>query len=278
MSINGIKSAAVIGLVVLAAACSKSPTGPSDTPSRTLTGVAVSGTTSVSEGATTQLTATAQYSDSTTETVTSQATWTSSNPSVATVSATGLLTAVRTGTVDVTATFQNMAGRRTMQVAPARFQLRVTLDGITAIDTCDDFTQGLTEGEFAAQVVTVLADGSSQTLYETTGYPGNPADPRGITLARGATRSLNAARTYTLNGAAGQFLRVEFRATEWDTQIVVFPPSTRWVPDDSLNNRLSTRTHTYSGGSFTGLGPGSITVGSGGCQLRLNYEVTATRQ
>ena len=73
-------------------------------------------------------------------------------------------------------------------------------------------------------------------------------------------------------------MRVEFRATEWDTQLVLIPPSIRFVPDSDMNNRQGTRTHTYSNGNFTNLGPGSVTLGSGGCQIRLNYDVTATRQ
>ena len=73
-------------------------------------------------------------------------------------------------------------------------------------------------------------------------------------------------------------MRVEFRATEWDEQIVLIPPSTRWIPDNDMNNRLGTRTHSYGNGTFGNLGPNTITIGSGGCQIRLNYDVTATRQ
>lgn len=267
-----------LAMVALTAACGKSSESTPTGPTRAVSSVSIGGATSVSEGGTTQLTATAQYSDSTSESVTSQATWTSSDPTVATVSATGLVTALKTGPVDVSATFQSVVGRRTMQIAAARFQLRVALDGVTAIDTCDDVTQGLTEGEFAVQIRTVLTDGTSHTLYETDGYPGSLTELRGFKLARGATQGLNGNRTYTLNGTAGQFVRVEFRATEWDTQLVLIPPSIRFVPDSDMNNRQGTRTHTYSNGNFTNLGPGSVTLGSGGCQIRLNYDVTATRQ
>ena len=279
MRTNVARLGVVIVVVALTTACGKSSSNSSPTaPSRTVTGVTIGGSTTVSEGGTAQLTATAQYSNQTSETVTNQATWISSNPTVATVSATGLLTALRTGSVDVSATFQNVVGRRTVPVGAARFQVRVALDGVTAIDTCDDFTQGLTTGEFTVQVRTVLANGTGDTLAETSGYPGNPANLRVYNLARGATQSLSAARSYSLDGAAGQSVRVEFRATEWDEQIVILPPSTRWVPDSDMNNRLGTRTHSYGNGSFSNLGPGSITLGSGDCRIRLNYDVTATRQ
>ncbi|MGD9902090.1 MAG: Ig-like domain-containing protein [Vicinamibacterales bacterium] len=271
---------ALVAVGILAVGCSKSKGGDDGLigPSRTVTGVTIGGTAAVAEGATSQLTATAQYSDSTTSTVTGQATWTSSNPSVATVSATGLLTAVSTGTADVTATFENTVGRRTVQVSAARFRLRVQLTGITAIDTCDDFTQDLTNGEFAFQVRTVLANGSADTLTSTSGYPGNTANLSAVTFAKGGTQTLSNVETYTLDGTAGQFVRVEFRATEWDSQIVIIPPSVRWVPDDDMNNRLGAQTHSYANGTFTNLGPRAITLGPGGCQIRLNYEVTATRQ
>ena len=278
MRTNVTRLGLLIVAVALTAACGKSSSTSSMTgPSRTLSSVTVGGSTSVSAGGTAQLTATAQYSDQSNENVSSQATWTSSNPAVATVSATGLLAALTTGTVAVSATFQNVVGRQTMQVSAARFQVRVELQGVTAIDTCDDFTPGLDSGEFAVQIKTVLADGSGHTLYETTDYPGNPANLRVFNLGRGATATRSDFRTYTLNGASGQFVRVEFRATEWDSQIVLIPPSTRWIPDSSMNNRLGTRTHSYGNNTFSNLGPGSITLGSGGCSIRLNYTVTATR-
>jgi hypothetical protein len=280
MKTSVTKLSVVVGAILVMAACGKSSSGSGGSPtgpSRTVTTIAIGGPTSVDEGGTAQLTATAQYSDQASEVVTNQATWTSSDPAVATVSATGLVTAVRSGSADISATFESVVGRRTLPVAAARFSVRVALVGVTALDTCDDFTQGLTNGEFAVQVRAVLADGSIFTMVETPGYPGNPSDPQGYTLARGATQSLSNARTFTLD-RAGEFVRMDFRATEWDSQIVIIPPSTRWVPDNDMNNRLGSRTHAYSTGGVSNLGPNAITLGSGGCQIRLNYEVSATRR
>jgi hypothetical protein len=273
---------AALALAVAAVGCGESPTSP--TPigggggSRTVTGLTIGGSVTVSQGGTSQLTATAQYSDQTSDTVTSQATWTSSNPAVATVSATGLLTAVGTGSADVTATFQSATGRRTVQISAARFDLRVELSGLTAIDTCDDFTQGLTEGEFAYLVTATTPDGATTTLSSTTNYPGNANQVYEVKLARNETRSLSAARTFNLTAEAGQFVRMTFRATEWDDQIVLIPPSVRFVPDDNMNDRSITRTHAYGNGTWSNLGANSLTLGSGSCSVRLNYTVTATRQ
>ncbi len=263
--------------VALTAACSKSSSVTAPSPSKTVSSVTLGGSTTVSAGATSQLTATAVYSDQTTGLVSSQATWTSSDTATATVSATGLLTALRAGTVDVSATYQGVVGRRTIQISPAQFRVTVALQSITALSTCDDFTQGLTQGEFAYQVKVVDPTGATATLAETNDYPGDPAAPRGENLSQGESVNLSTSRAYTMSGTTGQSLRVEFRATEWDSQIVIFPPSTRAVHDSDMDNRLGTRTHSYSNGTWTNTGPGSITLGASGCQIRLNYSVTATQ-
>lgn len=59
---------------------------------------------------TTQLTATARYSDSSSRDVTSVASWESSDATIATVSTTGLVTALKSGTVEIGATFEQVRG------------------------------------------------------------------------------------------------------------------------------------------------------------------------
>ena len=65
---------------------------------------------SIASGATEQLTATAVYTDNSTKLITSQAAWQSSDPTVAVVSASGLLTALKSGNVTVTATWNSISG------------------------------------------------------------------------------------------------------------------------------------------------------------------------
>ena len=65
---------------------------------------------SIASGATEQLTASAVYTDNSTKLITSQAAWQSSDPTVATVSASGLLTALKSGNVTVTATWNSISG------------------------------------------------------------------------------------------------------------------------------------------------------------------------
>jgi trimeric autotransporter adhesin len=94
---------------------SNSPTSPS---TATVSAVAVSGTSSLSTiGQTIQLTATATFSDGTTQNVTATATWLSSNTSVASVTSGGLVGALASGTVTVTATYQGKAGTATIPVS-----------------------------------------------------------------------------------------------------------------------------------------------------------------
>lgn len=269
-------------LTVLAVGCNKSsPTAPGGggggggNGSVTVQSVAVSGNLAVSEGSTSQLTATATMSNGSTQDVSGQATWESSNTMIATVSATGLLTAVATGTADISATYQGRMGRGTAQVSAARYELSVTANSVTALDTCDDFTQGLSNGEFALRVRVETTGGGGLTMTTTSNYPSRSG---AISLGRNETRSITTVRDFTLNGAPGQFLRVLFDATEWDQQIVLLPPSTRDIHDSRMSNRTTSRAHGFDNGSFGPLGSNTLTIGNSSCGIRLNYTVTATRQ
>jgi hypothetical protein len=100
-----------------------------------VTAVVVSGTANLSSiGQTVQLTATATLSDGTTQNVTATATWLSSNSGFATVSAGGLVTAVGSGTVTITATYQGKAGTATVPISlttSSRSTMTATVDGVS---------------------------------------------------------------------------------------------------------------------------------------------------
>ncbi|MCC7043204.1 MAG: Ig-like domain-containing protein [Acidobacteria bacterium] len=271
-----------IFVVATASACADSPGQPSPivppVVAPTVTNVVVTGDLAVTEGTSTQLTATATMSDGSERNVTSQSTWTSGNTSVATVSGTGLLTSVAAGAVDITAVYQGRTGKATARVGTASYRFELVVESVTALDTCDDFTQGLANGEFAVRALAVETDGGQTSLVNTGSYPGNPDSLRVFNLGRNESQPINARRTFTVPGRGGEFVRLQFNATEWDEQIVVLPPSTRWVPDGDMNNRSSSRTHTFANGTFNNLGPNTLTLGNSSCGVRLNYTVTATRQ
>ena len=179
---SGFRFVAVAGIVVGTGCGSGSPTGPdpivgpppTTTPAASLTAVRVDGSASVAEGGTVQLRAMASYSDGSSREVSAQATWSSSRPSVASVSASGLVTAATLGTTDVSATYQGQTGRQSLSVGAAEWDVRIDLASFTAVDSCDDFTQGLDSMEVAYKVAVVLANGQ-QTVLTDTGHPGNPS-------------------------------------------------------------------------------------------------------
>jgi hypothetical protein len=111
-----------VGLVAFAEGCSSKSSNTPTTPAATVSSVTVTGQPPFI-GLTSQLTATATLSDNTTQNVTSQATWQSSNTGVATVNSAGVVTGVAPGDVDVTATYQSVAGRTRLTVASQTFSL-----------------------------------------------------------------------------------------------------------------------------------------------------------
>jgi hypothetical protein len=278
----------LVSSVFVVTGCGESPTGPGPIdriqpppppPPPTVSSVVVEGAASVEAGETSQLRAIVHRSDGTTQDVSSQATWLSSNPTVATVSGTGFVTAVGLGNADISAAFAGSTGRRTLIVAAARWDIQIRLTSLVVLESCDDFTQGLTNAELAYKISYVEPSGR-ETVLRDTGYPGSPDGDnlRGAErINAGSVVNLGTSRTARLPGENGQFLRLEFRATEWDTQIVLIPPSTRWVRDSDMNGRLGTATHSFANGGWSGLGNRSITLGASGCRVRLDYSVDATR-
>lgn len=270
---------ATAAMLFAVVACGNNPTGPSaggGSTIATLTSVTVTGASSVTLGQTEQLKAVANKSDGTQQDVTSQATWQSSDTSIASVSSTGVLSTIKTGSVTVTASYSGKSGSTPVSVKAKQFSLRVTLDSFVIVSTCDDFTQGLTEGEYTVKFTTTDPGGNVTTLYATTGYPGNPSKLYVLPKkAAGAVNTINTSKSYSLPGQSGQYVKVQFRATEWDTQIVLIPPSTRWVRDGSMNDRSTTRTHSYASGTFGSLGANTLTLGSGNCRIQAKYQISA---
>jgi len=129
-----IVSAGALLLSTIVCACGSSdsttPTTPT-TPSPTVTSVAVTGQTP-NVGLTSQFTSTATLSNGTTQNVTSQAAWQSSNAAIATVSNAGVVTAVAAGDVDITATYQSVAGRARITIGQSTFAIRGVVTDATS--------------------------------------------------------------------------------------------------------------------------------------------------
>jgi Big-like domain-containing protein len=127
----------LVVIMAFAISCSSnSATGSSTpaSPSATLASITVSGATSLTTaGQQGQLTATAHYSDGTTQDVTASATWQSSNGGIATVSASGAVTAVGSGTVTITVTYQGKSATFGVTITISTMSgstLTATIDGV----------------------------------------------------------------------------------------------------------------------------------------------------
>jgi hypothetical protein len=112
--------AALVAIAAAAAACSsngsnsRSPTSPAPTPGVTVKAVTVTAAPRTSSSF--QMTAKADLSDGSSRDVTNEAQWTTSNNDVATVAPGGVLTIVRSGQVEVRATYQSTTGSTSMNV------------------------------------------------------------------------------------------------------------------------------------------------------------------
>ena len=113
----------IAAIVMTSVVCGSNSSTPPTTPSApTVTQVAVAGT-APNVGLTAQFAATATLSSGSTQNVTSLATWQSSNTAVATVNSAGVVTGVSPGDVDITATYQSVAGRARVTIAVRTFTL-----------------------------------------------------------------------------------------------------------------------------------------------------------
>ena len=116
-----------VAMTYVLTACSAQQTslvGPSNLVSSSASGapavassLAVVGFTTLSaKGESGRLTAMVTYTDGSVQNRTTAAQWASSDQSVATVDASGLVTALRDGRTTVTATFESIAGAKTIVV------------------------------------------------------------------------------------------------------------------------------------------------------------------
>jgi len=231
-------------MIAAAVACSSNKSNDTPTtPTPTVSSIAVAGT-APNVGLTAQFTATATMSNGTTQNVTSQATWQSSNAAIATVNAAGIVTGVAPGDVDITATFQSVAGRQRITVVVRTFTLtglvtdgtsggilpniniQITAGPRTGASTRTDATGNYTLGGLEAGAITVTA---SAVSYDT--------QDKAITLiadtkldwvlvrARACTYTLSVT-SQTIAAAGGAF---SFTATSGDACSWSASTSTPWI-------------------------------------------------
>jgi len=266
----------VASLIATAAACSSNKTNDTPTtPTATVSSVAVAGT-APNVGLTAQFTATATMSNGTTQNVTSQATWQSSNTSLATVNAAGIVTGVAPGDVDISATFQSVAGRQRITVVVRTFTLtglvtdatsggilpniniQITSGPRTGASTKTDATGNYTLGGLEAGAITVTASAVSydnqdkvMTLIADTKVDWV------LVRARGCTYTLSVT-SQTIPAAGGSF---SFTATSGDACSWSASTATPWITLGATSGN-SPGTITWTAAANTVITPrtGSIRV------------------
>ena len=93
----------------------------------TLSSLTISGAGPLAAGASEQLSAQGTFTDNSTQSMTSQVTWQSSDPTVASISGSGLLTAIKGGSITVTASENSVSGTATVVVsAPSLSAITIT--------------------------------------------------------------------------------------------------------------------------------------------------------
>ncbi len=136
--------------------------------------------------------------------------------------------------------------------APQATRLQLDFSNIEVIADCDGI-EG--DGEFKFSVVVRPSFASAITIYNASRTMGD--GDRTPALGR---------RTLSAVSSPGQQVTVEFRASEVDHSIF-----TGEYNDSRMDNLLGTSIHLYNGSTWSNQGPRSITLGSGSCQVRLNY-------
>jgi uncharacterized protein YjdB len=154
-------------------------TSPSQTTTPTLSFISITAlTNTVNAGSLLQLTAKGTYSDNSTATLTTQVTWKSSDSTIASVDALGVLTALKSGAVTVTATDGATSGA---------FGINVTAVPVTPASTS----------------VTISAAYGSQPPVSTTLIVSNATvqsialTPSAATIALGTTQAFDAVGTFS---------------------------------------------------------------------------------
>ncbi|PYQ97896.1 MAG: hypothetical protein DMF96_12790 [Acidobacteria bacterium] len=145
------------------------------------------------------MTATATLSNSTTQNVTSQATWQSSNQVVATVNS-GLVTALQAGTVDITATYQNVNGSVRLTV-PQPVVLIYTLSG-----TVTDGTSGGILPGIRMSITTGTNAGLSTTTDSTGKYSISGISAGSMTVSAPATSYQTLDKVVTVTGSTSDIV------------------------------------------------------------------------
>lgn len=136
-------------------------------------------------------------------------------------------------------------------------ELAVTFNGMEVLQDCETVIEGAGDFDIEVRSQASFASSASGEVYK-----GKPQ------ISQGHRTGGFGRRVFTGPAVDGQTVAVTFRASEIDSA-----PIRGNFPDPRLNNARNTATHTYRGGRWDKLGARYITLGGGGCQVRLHYDL-----
>lgn len=162
----------------------------------TLSSISVTGAGALAAGASEQLGAQGTYSDQSTQSLTNQVSWLTSDPTVASVSASGFVTAVKAGTVTITATMNSVSGTASVSITAA------VLTGIDVSTPSPSLIAGSNE-QLAA--TGVYSDNSSQSLSSQVTWSSSDSTVASVNAAGvlTAVKAGSVTVTATLGSIAG---------------------------------------------------------------------------
>lgn len=255
---------AAITAAVAAACGGGGPTSPNGTPSpgQAVTAILLTNSGTFQVGTDTQLQATAVHEDGSKTVVTSEATWASITPDVATVTPGGKARGIKPGAAVIRASLGGQTGEIRIVVLGRPVAVTVRVLAFVCLADCDATLNG--DGDFTYSVE-VRASGSDpgDDLYQTPGYPSSGGQ---IKLGDGEQHSIDKARTFKLRDQPGEGVALDFESTEWDTL----------SPDSRLDYAHAFVSFPWTEASGWGSAPGthSITLGSGSCRVRLDFNIS----
>lgn len=226
---------AVVGMLVLTAACSSSPTNPSGASSLILTGP-----TTLTPGLTVQLTANGPSGTP----VTASLTWQSSNRSVATVSGTGVVTAVAPGSATITASDVSATGRLSMSVEP----LNQTTTTLTACGVITAPGQYVLAADLPGNGICLTISNTASVQLDCAGH--KVAAGVGTAAALAVANAVGVSVTGCT--VIGQLtIRSAQNVTVADTTIAVSGPTTAADVEQGTNVLFARDTIAFSGSNAT---------------------------
>lgn len=210
----------------------------------------------VEQGATAQLAAQGTYSDGSTQTITSQVTWQSSDPSIASVSASGLVSALQTGSVTLTAIVDSVSGSLPFAVLALTGPSSAPLAFISVIPSQFSVASGQSK-QLAAQAV--FRDGTTQDMTSQAVW--TTSDSSAIAITGGGLATGVSPGVATITAAIGST-----RGTALGTVANISLSSIRITPPSATVARGQTQLFAangiFSDGSSTDM-TNSVTWSSG---------------